>query len=95
MEEVNPWSFTILLIVCRVVVDRLLCPPYVSITTIRVSIIQILGSIWFFLPTWRPLPLLKLLHLIPFMIVYWDYWTSVNFANQILEFVLNFWLLFF
>ena len=75
--------------------NSLLSSPYVSITTIWVSIIQILGSIWFFLPTWWPLPLLKLLHLVSFMIVYWNHWTSVNFSNQILEFVLNFWLLFF
>ena len=95
VEEVNSWSFTILLIVCRVVMDRLLSSPYVSITTIWVSIIQILGSVWFFLPTWWPLPLLKLLHLVSFMIVYWNHWTSVDFSNQILEFVLNFRLLFF
>ena len=75
--------------------DRLLSSPYVSITTIWVSIIQILGSVWFFLPTWWPLPLLKLLHLVSFMIVHWNHRTSVNFSNQILEFVLNFRLLFF
>ena len=75
--------------------DRLLSSPYVSITTIRVSIIQILGPIWFFLSARWPLPLLKLQHLISFMIVNWNYWTTVNFSNQILEFVLNFRLLFF
>ena len=75
--------------------DRLLSSPYVSITTIRVCVIQILCPIRFFLPTWWSLPLLKLLQLISFMIVNWNYWTSVNFSNQILEFVLNFRLLFF
>ena len=95
VEEVNPWSLAILLMVCRVVMDRLLSSPYVSITTIRVSIIQILGPIWFFLSARWPLPLLKLQHLISFMIVNWNYWTTVNFSNQILEFVLNFRLLFF
>ena len=95
MEKVYPWSLTILLIVSWVVMNRLLSSPYVSITTIRISVIQILSSIWLFLPTWWSLPLFKLLHLITFMVMNWNYWTPVNFAYKILEFVFNFWLLFF
>ena len=75
--------------------DRLLGSPDVSITTIRVCIIQVLSSIRLFLPTRWSLPLFKLLHWIPFMVMNRNYWTPVNLAYQILEFVFNFRLLFF
>ena len=80
MEKVYPWSLPVLL-VCRVVVNRLLGAPDVSVTTVWICIIQVLSSVWLFLPAGWPLPLLELLHLVALMIVHRDHWAAIDLAN--------------
>ena len=67
--------------------------PRLSVAVLRVYIVQILSSIWFFLPTWRPLPLLVLLKNLTVRIVNRDDRFAEAFTDESLELVLDFGLL--
>ena len=67
--------------------------PRLTVTVFRIDVVQILGSIRFFLTTWRPLPLLILLKNLPVRIMHRDDRFSEAFANESLELVLDFGLL--
>lgn len=91
MEEVDSCTLTVTV---RSTLDLSIRPPTVSVCScLRVSVVQILSPIWLLLSTWWSLPLFKLLKSKAVNIVNWYYRLSTHVSYQILQFVLDLWLL--
>ena len=96
MEEIDPGPHTIRWYSLWVPLVYLsLSLPRLTVTILRVNIVEVLRTIGLFLSTWRSLPLLELLEHLAIHIVYghdW-LWLAETLSDECLQFVLNFWLL--